>query len=276
MIEDRLRLLEEARVPPYQLDARDYHQLSNIMGLFAPEIVIHLAAVAHLNIARKSPHTTFDHSLRTLENALDISVALNVERFVFFSSSTVYGDFENIPIREDAKLRPKGTYGSLKLAGELLVKSYQEDAGLVYTIVRPQALYGPRCISGRVLQVFIENVLDGKPIEVNGANETIDFTHVGDVIRFVQLVIGSDAARNETFNVSAGCGRTIGDAADLVWRRFPEAVIVKKPFDDYRPKRGTMDLTKARTLLGYEPEFNLEMGLDSYIDWYQQWWFQNE
>ena len=94
-------------------DARDYHLLSAICKSRSPDVIVHLAAVAHQDRAQKSPHTTFDHSLRTLENALDIAVALKAKRFVYFSSSTVYGDWPESGIatcrRVQAKSRCDGS-----------------------------------------------------------------------------------------------------------------------------------------------------------------------
>src|SRR3990167_1044997 len=271
MLEQRIALLEDARIPLFRMDARDYHILSHALGMFCPEAFIHLAAVAHLDRARKDPHSTFDHSLRTLENALDIAVAVNAEHFVYFSSSTVYGNFAYVPIDEEAPVDPIGTYGSLKLAGELMVKAYKRDRGLDYTIIRPQALYGPRCVSGRVIQRFIEQAMDGELLHVAGEGE-IDFTHVQDVVRCIAACLESPKAKGETFNVSAGNARTIRSVADLVWKRFPETLIVAQASDGYRPVRGTMNIAKAAELLEWRPFWQLERGLTDYMNWYAGFW----
>ena len=86
-------------------------------------MIIHLAAVSHANKSNKDPHNTFDHSLRTLENALDSSRSVGAH-FIYMSSSMVYGNFDGQTVQEDHKLDPIGIYGTLKLSGEQIVKAY--------------------------------------------------------------------------------------------------------------------------------------------------------
>ena len=109
--------------------------------MIKPNIVIHLAAVSHSNRSNKDPYSTFDHSLRTLENALDCSKN-KVEQFIYFSSSMVYGNFNKKNVSEDTECNPLGIYGALKFSGEKLVIAYNQVFDLPYTIIRPSALYG--------------------------------------------------------------------------------------------------------------------------------------
>jgi len=98
--------------------------------------------------------STFDHSFRTLENALDAGRSDGVH-FIYFSSSMVYGNFDGDAVREDRQCEPLGIYGALKF-GVKNWSSHTTVFGLPYTIVRPSALYGERCVSRRVGQAFIE------------------------------------------------------------------------------------------------------------------------
>ena len=120
MINERLRLLRENHIPIHVQDARDYHALTRILVQIKPQVVVHLAAVSHAGRSNKDPYSTFDHSLRTLENALDYSRD-QIEQFVFFSSSMVYGNFLTEEVSEDHPLNPIGIYGALKVAGEKIV-----------------------------------------------------------------------------------------------------------------------------------------------------------
>ena len=101
IIEDRLKIIQEKNLKFVIQDLRDYHATSRLFSEIKPDVVIHLAAVSHANRSNKDPHTTFDHSLRTLENALDNSKD-NVEKFIYFSSSMVYGNFESHEVHEDS------------------------------------------------------------------------------------------------------------------------------------------------------------------------------
>lgn len=182
VLNNRLDLLNQLDINLFVQDVRDYHLLSKTIDQVDPEIVVHLAAVSHANISNKTPFATFDHSLRTLENALDCVKHKKVH-FIYLSSSMVYGDFDGRVVKEDDKLNPKGIYGSLKLAGELIIKSYSEVFNFDYTIIRPSALYGERCVSRRVTQIFIESALTNKPLVLNGdGSEKLDFTYIQDLI----------------------------------------------------------------------------------------------
>ena len=129
MLNRRLELLREARVPLYIQDARDYHLLSRQLDEIKPQVVVHLAAVAHAGKSNKDPYSTFDHSLRTLENALDYARGGNVEQFIYFSSSMVYGDFPGSTVTEESPCEPLGIYGALKFSGEKLVIAYRQVFG---------------------------------------------------------------------------------------------------------------------------------------------------
>jgi nucleoside-diphosphate-sugar epimerase len=267
---ERLRLLEEAGVPLRRQDARDYNGLSRVLSEFEPDTIVHLAAVAHANRSNKDPFSTFDHSMRTLENALDWSRASGLHRFVFFSSSMVYGNFLTETVAEDHPLEPIGIYGALKLGGEKLVIAYNQVFDMPYTILRPSALYGPRCVSRRVSQAFIESAIVGDTLRVDGeGDERIDFTYIDDVVAGVIRVIEHDGARDQIFNMTAGKARSLRDLVTLVQQHFPEIEVEYVERDRLRPFRGTLSMDKARELIGHVPAVELEDGLRRYVEWYR-------
>ena len=242
-----------------------------MLGEFAPDTIVHLAAVAHANRSNKDPFSTFDHSMRTLENALDWGRASDLHRFIFFSSSMVYGNFLTESVSEDHPLDPIGIYGALKLGGEKLVIAYNQVFDMPYTIVRPSALYGPRCVSRRVSQAFIESAIVGDTLRVDGdGDEKIDFTYIDDVVDGVIRCIEHDGARNETFNMTAGKGRSLRDLVTLVQSHFPEIEVEYVERDRLRPFRGTLSMDKARELIGHVPQVELEDGLRRYVEWYHE------
>ena len=268
LINERLELLRKSEIPLHVLDARDYHALSRCLGDIKPETIVQLAAVAHASRANKDPYSTFDHSFRTLENALDC--ARDDRHFVYFSSSMVYGNFEGEAVTEDRHCEPMGIYGALKYGGEKLVIAYNQVFGMPYTIVRPSALYGERCVSRRVGQAFIENALRGKKLTVNGdGTDALDFTYIEDLVQGVVLCIAKEAARNETFNLTYGGARSLNQMASITRDEFPSIEIEHQPRDQLMPERGTLSVDKAKRLLGYEPAFPLEKGFLRYIAWYK-------
>lgn len=272
ILNERQRLLREAGVPMLVQDAREYAAVSRLITNLEAEVVVQLAAVSHANKSNKDPYTTFDHSFRTLENALDASKN-RVEHFIYFSSSMVYGNFTSGEVTEDTKCDPIGIYGALKLSGEYLVKAYNQVFDLPYTIIRPSALYGERCVSRRVGQIFIENALTGQEITIAGdGSDKLDFTYIGDLVRGVQAVIESDAAKNETFNLTYGDSRSLGQMAELMREHFPDLEIRYTPKDKLTPDRGTLCVDKAKDLIGYSPDFPLERGYVDYINWYKEFY----
>jgi nucleoside-diphosphate-sugar epimerase len=270
IIQQRLELLHEASIRLHIADARDYHALGQLLNhQIRPQVIIHLAAVAHAGRSNKDPYSTFDHSLRTLENALDCARD-KVEQFVFLSSSMVYGNFLTDEVTEDHPLNPIGIYGALKCAGERLVVAYQQVFDLPYTIIRPSALYGSRCVSRRVGQVFIESALNGSKLRVDGdGRERLDFTYIDDLIEGVCLTLQEREARNQIFNMTYGTSRSIGELVTVIKNYFPHAEVEHVERDRLMPVRGTLCVEKARRLLGYQPKYPIEKGFRNYIEWYK-------
>jgi nucleoside-diphosphate-sugar epimerase len=267
---ERMRLLREAGIPLHVLDARDYHALSRCLSEINADCYVQLAAIAHANRSNKDPYSTFDHSFRTLENALDTARDQKVH-FIYFSSSMVYGNFDGEAADETRHCEPLGIYGALKYGGEKLVIAHNQVFETPYTIVRPSALYGERCVSRRVGQAFIENGLRGMRLTVNGdGNDALDFTYIDDLVQGVLRSIALPEARNQTFNITFGGARTLNQMVDLMRQAFPKIEVVHNPRDGLMPERGTLNVDKARKLIGYEPQYPLEKGFLRYIEWYKQ------
>lgn len=272
LINLRMQLLYEQGVPLHVVDARDYHALSRALNDINPTTVVQLAAIAHANRSNKDPFSTFDHSFRTLENALDWARGNSrVDRFVYFSSSMVYGNFEGDVVTEDRRCEPMGIYGALKYGGERLVIGYHQVFDLPYTIVRPSALYGERCVSRRVGQAFIENALRGLPLMVNGdGSDALDFTYIGDLIQGVIRCITHPAARNQAFNLTYGGAQSLNAMIDIMRHEFPGIEVKYQPRDVLMPERGTLSVEKATRLIGYEPAYPLDRGFVNYVNWYKE------
>jgi len=269
ILNQRLDLLRKADVPLYIQDARDYHALSRLMTKIVPQVVVQLAAVAHANKSNKDPYSTFDHSFRTLENALDWSRS-SAEHFIYFSSSMIYGHFKGGMVTEDTPCEPIGIYGALKFGGEKLVIAYNQVFDLPYTIIRPSALYGERCVSQRVGQVFIENALQGAEIVITGdGSDRLDFTFIGDVTNGMVKVIENETSKNQIFNLTYGDSRSLADMAAIIKQQFPSVQIRYVLKDKLTPDRGTLSVEKAKKLIEYEPDWPLERGFVRYIEWYK-------
>lgn len=277
VLTERLDLIRKAGIPLFVQDARDYHALSHLMNKIKPQVIMHLAAVSHANRSNKDPYSTFDHSLRTLENALDNAKDREgVEHFVFLSSSMVYGNFKTEAVDETTVCEPLGIYGALKFSGEKMVIAYNQVFGLPYTIIRPSALYGERCISRRVGQIFIENALFGNEITMNGdGTDGLDFTYIQDLVSGLTNVITNENSKNQIFNLTYGSARSIADMIDILKGYFPKISINSIAKDNLMPDRGTLSVDKAKSLIGYNPSWSLDKGYPKYIEWYMDLFNRN-
>ncbi len=278
IINERTKLLKTAKTKIRVQDARDYHILSGLLNEINPNIIIQLAAVSHANRSNKDPYSTFDHSFRTLENSLDWSRSKdsNVEQFIFFSSSMVYGNFKGDQVDENNHCEPLGIYGALKYGSEKIVIGYNQTFDLPYTIIRPSALYGERCISRRVGQIFIENSIMGKEIVMSDeGRESLDFTYINDLVDGVTKCIGNKNALNQIFNLTYGKACSIANMSEIIRDHFPNIKIRNIERDKLMPKRGTLNVDKAKDLIGYNPSWPLEKGYPQYIDWYKNFIKEN-
>ena len=272
ILNQRMDLMHDNSIDINIEDAREYNAMSILLERYKPDIIIQLAAVSHANKSNKDPHTTFDHTLRTLENTLDIARSFN-SHVIYLSSSMVYGHFNTKVVTEETTCNPLGIYDTLKYTGEQIVKAYNRVFETPYTIIRPSALYGERCVSRRVGQIFIENAVQGLDISINGdGKDKLDFTYIEDFIQGVILAVESENSINETFNMTYGESRTIGEMAEILKEHFDDININYSPKDKLTPDRGTLSVDKARDLLGYKPQNPLEIGFPKYIDWYKSFW----
>ena len=272
ILQNRIEILNEEKIQLIIQDARDYHAISKIYDDINPDIIIHLAAVSHANKSNKDPHSTFDHSFRTLENTLDFAKNKKTH-VIYLSSSMVYGNFDSKDVNEETSCKPIGIYGTLKYSGELLVKAYNQIFDLPYSIIRPSALYGERCVSRRVGQIFIENAIQGLDIIINGdGSEKLDFTYIEDLIAGIGLCCEKENAKNQIFNLTYGHSRKISELTEILKQEFPEIKIFYKEKEKFMPERGTLDVSKAKKLLEYNPLNTIETGYVKYISWYKQFW----
>ncbi len=272
ILNNRLDIIQKNKIKLTIQDARDYHAICRLYDEINPDIIIHLAAVSHANKSNKDPHSTFDHSLRTLENTLDFCRSKKIH-LIYLSSSMVYGNFNSKQVDEKTACNPLGIYGTLKYSGELIVKSYNQVFDVPYTIIRPSALYGERCVSRRVGQIFIENAIQGMDIEINGdGSEKLDFTYIDDLMHGISLACENKEAINQTFNITFGNSRKITEMIDIIKDEFKGVNVKYKEKDKLMPERGTLNNDKAKKLLNYESKYPLEIGYKKYIKWYKDFW----
>jgi UDP-glucose 4-epimerase len=264
LLSDRIALLEH--------DVRDTGSYASILR--DASCVYHLACLG-VRHSVHSPHENHDVNATGTLRLLEESRRAGVPRFVYVSSSEVYGTARWAPMTEEHPTFPCTVYGGSKLAGESYARAFHRTYGYPTIVVRPFNTYGPRSHhegdSGEVIPKFLLRCLAGRPMIVFGdGTQTRDFTEVSDTARGILLAGSTDTAIGETINLGRGAEVTINDLAVAVAAtvgRPPEVV-----HDGPRPGdvlRLYADVSRARTLLGYEARVSLRDGLARLLDWYR-------
>src|SRR5262245_35572728 len=252
-------------------DARYFSVIQGVLEYHRPRYVLHLASVPLSNMHNLTAQEAQEGTVTCTSNILEAMGQLKArhgyrpERFVYASSSMVYGDFTRTPVDESSPTDPRDIYGTAKLAGEVITRGLSRVYDLDSTIVRPSAVYGPTDMNRRVSQIFLESAMRGEQVIIRGSGETLDFTYVKDVAAGFALAATRPEAVGETFNITAGQGRTLVEFMQIVKAHFPDASYEIGARDDSRPRRGTLCIERARQKLGYEPAYSLEMGVAEYV-----------
>lgn len=270
----RINSLIKNNVELHDIDLLEKQKLTDLLTLIKPDVIIHFASISVAGIADyypdKAKENIFDITYNILQN---IVTDIKVERFIYISSSMVYGHFPKdsdgniISPNEEAPCNPIDIYGSFKLCCEHLIKAFHHRKKLPYVIIRPTAVYGPNDCNFRVTELFVANAILGRPILLdNGGMHLLDFTYVNDLVSGIISTIENPKALNETFNLSYGEGNSIKELAEIIKNNLPDVIINNSECRPFRPNRGALDISKAKRILNFAPEFSLEKGMKLYIE----------
>jgi nucleoside-diphosphate-sugar epimerase len=248
--------------------------------------VIHLAAiVGGIANFHKLPHTLTEVNNALYNAVIRAALDLDVERFVYVSSSMVFESAELFPTPEDYLPRcpvPVSAYGFSKLTGEVYCRAAHEEHGFPYTICRPFNAYGPGEIPdaepgiAHAVPDLINKVLSGqRPLEIFGSGEqTRTLTHVEDIADGVVTAMSSPAGLNEDFNISASRELTVEEIARIIWvacGEDPETFELKHmPTFAVDVQRRWPSVEKAQKLLGWEARIEVEEGIASTVEWLRE------
>tara|TARA_E500000318_G_scaffold8972_1_gene8370 strand:+ start:2358 stop:3317 length:960 start_codon:yes stop_codon:yes gene_type:complete len=234
-----------------------------------PDIVIHLATYPRAKIVDQDPILGIPKVIGTTTNLLWHSIKFNVKKFVYISSSMVYGDFVD-GTAEDSNTKPKNIYGEAKLTGERLTKLFAKRDNLIYNIVRPSGVYGPGDLPDRVVSKFFDKAMKNETITLHNGDNKVDFTYRQDAAYGIIKAATSDVP-NTSFNITAGNATSLRTLAEKI-KKITGSASKIEDIGDHKlyPSRGTLDISRAKNLLNYEPKFTLEQGLESYYDWIRQ------
>lgn len=253
-------------------DVRDADLLARLTT--GVDTVFHLACRG-VRFSLHSPQETHEVNASGTLAVLGAARHAGVRRVVHVSSSEVYGEATDLPMREDGPTSPTTVYGASKLAGEAYARAYHRCYGLPVSIVRPFNSFGPRSHhegdAGEVIPKFVLRALAGQPLTLFGDGEqTRDFCYVSDTARGIVLAATAENVLGETINLGSGCERSIREVALAVLAavgRDPASLHldVARPGDLPRLRAAT---EKAQRLLGFRPTVTFDDGLSRLIAWY--------
>jgi nucleoside-diphosphate-sugar epimerase len=230
------------------------------------DYVFHLAAQAGVRASWGSSFKIYTrNNIEATQKLLEFYKSRKIKKFVFASSSSVYGDAE-LPMKEDSLLKPVSPYGVTKLAGENLCYLYWKNYNLPTVSLRYFTVYGPRQRPDMAIQKFVRVILDGEEIVVYGDGEqTRDFTYIDDVIEANLLAANNDLA-GETFNVGGGSRISVNDLVKLIEKitgKTAKIAYMEKQKGDVNDTLA--DITKTTRLLKWASKTKIEEGLKRQI-----------
>ena len=259
----------------YELDVND---VPAIRPLFKDkDMVFHLAAVVGVEETQDEPVKLLNVEVVGTSAAIALAAENNIRRFIFASSSEVYGDSAK-PMVEEGPYNPKSTYALTKLVGEHFCMAYYQKFGLEYTALRYFNSYGPRQDGRFVLSRFVNRALAGQELYVYGdGKQTRDFTYIEDTVAVTLLASMMHEGACRILNVGTGQAVSIIDLARLVLKHtglMDKVAISFKEYDERRSREIEVFSRLANTdlavkLLGYRPSTPLNEGIKKYIDWYK-------
>ena len=267
LVVERRKKIKTDRI--YRINIADRDGIAWLVREHRPNMVIHLASFPRQKVVNADPQSGSKIMSEGLLNLLEASSQNQVNKFVYVSSSMVYGDFidDSDGVHESHATSPIGQYGIMKLAGEWLVRDYTRRTGMAHTIIRPSAVYGPLDVEDRVISKFLLSAMRDSVLNVNGGDECLDFTYVDDAARGIAGAAVSDNTCNTTYNITRGHARSLLEAAKLcVAIAGGGHVQIRLPDTDF-PTRGQLNIQRARFDFGYDPQVDIEQGFGEYYNW---------
>ena len=254
----------------HRADIRDHGVLKKIFGKGKFDAVLHLAAMVGVRPSIANPFVYEEINVKGTLNLLELSRLSGIKKFVFASSSSVYGDRDKVPFSEnDATNSPISPYAATKKAGELLCYTYSSLYRMPSVCLRFFTVYGPKGRPDMAPYKFVDRIAHGKPIEMYGDGSTRrDYTYVADIVNGVESSL-SLKANYEIINLGCGTPIMLTDFIKEIEKNLGrKAKIVRKKMQPGDVKQTYADISKAKKLLGYGPKTEIGKGLRLFCDWY--------
>lgn len=259
-------------------DIRDPHGVEQAMT--GCDVVLHLAALIAIPYSYHSPDTYVDTNIKGTLNVLQAARKLGLEKVVHTSTSEVYGTARIVPITEDHPLQPQSPYSATKIAADQMALSFYNSFNTPVAIIRPFNTYGPRQSARAVIPTVITQIAGGqRKIKLGALRPTRDFNYVKDTVRGFIAVAESDNSVSEIINIGSNYEISVGDLVEMIAEIMGVNIDIETDNQRLRPEKSEVDRlwadnSKAKELLGWQPQYGgligLQKGLTETIEWFTE------
>jgi UDP-glucuronate 4-epimerase len=255
-----------------EADIRNYTALKQLFSDEVFDVIIHLAGKAGVRPSVTDPRTYQEVNVTGTYNLLDLAERNGIKKFVFGSSSSVYGPLATPPFKEDAPLAPISPYAATKAAGELIAHTYSHLHGMNITCLRFFTVYGARQRPDLAIHKFARLIASKTPIPVYGdGSAERDFTYIDDILQGVLAAIDYDATPFEIINLGESQTITVNRLIELLEDALGQKAVIE--YQSAQPgdmPRTHADISKAQTILSYKPTTPIEAGIQKFAEWFKR------
>jgi UDP-glucuronate 4-epimerase len=265
--------LEHEAYSLIEADIRDRAALEHLFDETQFDVIVHLAARAGVRPSLREPQLYAETNINGTLNLLELAREHEIKQFVFGSSSSVYGINAKVPFSEEDPIRqPISPYAATKAAGELLCHTYTHLYGIRSVCLRFFTVYGARQRPDLAIHKFARLIDEGQPIPVFGDGTTRrDYTYIDDIIAGVRAAVDYAASDYEVFNLGESRTVELNELISLLEKNLDRhAVINRQPMQPGDVPQTFADVDKARRLLGYNPQTQIEEGIKRFVEWFRQ------
>ena len=257
-----------------KIDLNNFDNLKKIIYKYPVDTIIHLAAQPGVRISISNPHNTLKQNLVPFINIIEIARLKKVKKFIYASSSSVYGDSKIYPFNEqDYENIPVSVYGSTKLSNEMIADAYSKNFKINSIGLRFFTVYGPYGRPDMAYYSFLDNLRKNLPIKVfNKGNMLRDFTYIDDVILGIIKVLKTKFKKNhEILNIGKGKPDKLMDLIKYLEKFYKKKFKIKftKNIPNGDIKKTFSNTNKAKKIINWNPKINLENGIEKFVKWYK-------
>lgn len=270
----RLEILRKSNNFEFKkIDLNNFAKVNNFLKKYKIQKIVHLAAQPGVRISVKYPLNTLNQNLLPFINIMEIARIKKVKKFVFASSSSVYGETVNYPFNEnDKEIKPVSVYGATKYANEILAKSYSKNFKLNCIGLRFFTVYGPFGRPDMAYYIFLENLKKNKKIKVFNKGKMLrDFTYIDDVVNGIIRVLQTKfKTKYEIINIGKGRPNKLMELVNNLENDFKKKFKIdftkNIPLGDV--KKTYSNISKAKKLINWKPKISLKDGIRKFVFWY--------